>query len=221
MTERLTILEVNDIEKVGAKNIPKLGFRAKGVDSNEYPYFTFRTSLFDYIKKDTTIEADVETKTREYQGNIYHDRKVTEIYVGGQPVGEKKKAWGGSQESPAKQASIEGMFAVREVGDMIRAKIPVEKQIEGRYWYCLDTMLHGFCNGEEAKKEPKQDTESTSKRVSPSSKDIMPFYTKCHEKLGLQPGELLRRLSEIRNTQVTKDTIGDLDAAFEQLQKVV
>ena len=87
MAERknLTITQVKEIQKVGDKQIPKLSFMAKDGDK-ELSYFTFKTSFFELIKEGQTINADVETSTREYDGNTYTDRRIVQIYVDGQPV---------------------------------------------------------------------------------------------------------------------------------------
>jgi hypothetical protein len=90
MAERksLTITQVKEIQKVGNRQIPKLSFTAKDGDK-ELSYFTFKTSLFDSIKEGQIINADVETSTREYDGNTYTDRRIVQIYVDGQPVMSK------------------------------------------------------------------------------------------------------------------------------------
>jgi len=87
MSERktLTITQVEEIKKVGDKQIPKLSFRAKDGDK-ELTYFTFKTSLFDLISEGQTINADVETSTREWEDQTYTDRRIVQIYVDGQPV---------------------------------------------------------------------------------------------------------------------------------------
>ena len=90
MAERknLTITQVKEIQKVGDKQIPKLSFTAKDGDK-ELSYFTFKTSFFELIKEGQTINADVETSTREYDGNTYTDRRIVQIYVDGQPISGK------------------------------------------------------------------------------------------------------------------------------------
>jgi len=89
-TERknLTITHVEEIKKVGEKQIPKLPFKAKDGDT-ELVYFTFRSSLFDAIKVGQTINADVETSTRVWDGQTYTDRRVVQVYIDGQPIGGK------------------------------------------------------------------------------------------------------------------------------------
>jgi hypothetical protein len=90
MSERknLTITQVNEVQKVGDKQIPKLSFKAKDGDK-ELTFFTFKTSLFDLIKQGQAINADVETSSREWDGQTYTDRKVVQVYVDGQPVSGK------------------------------------------------------------------------------------------------------------------------------------
>lgn len=89
-TERrnLTITHVEEVKKVGDRQIPKLPFKAKDGDT-ELAYFTFRSSLFEAIKVGQTINADVETSSRVYDGNTYTDRRVVQVYIDGQPIGGK------------------------------------------------------------------------------------------------------------------------------------
>jgi len=90
MIERKTLVvtSVEPIKKVGERQVPKLSFKAKDGDK-ELSYFTFRQSLFDMVKPGQTISADVDTKTREYEGNTYTDRAVVQIYRDGQPIAAK------------------------------------------------------------------------------------------------------------------------------------
>jgi len=80
MAERknLVITQVEEIKKVGTKQIPKLSFKAKDGDT-ELSYFTFKTSLFEQIKAGQAITADVETSDRTWEGQTYTDRKIVQI----------------------------------------------------------------------------------------------------------------------------------------------
>lgn len=98
MAERmkLKVTEVGEVKSVGDKGAKKLPFKATNAENKEYWYFSFRTSVFDTIKKDAELDAEVEVTTREYNDNTYVDRKVTQIYVDGQPVGgQKQGGWRG------------------------------------------------------------------------------------------------------------------------------
>jgi hypothetical protein len=97
MSERknLTITQVEEIKRVGDKQIPKLSFRAREGDSELAAiYFTFKSSLFPLIKEGQTINADVEIE----QKGEYTNRKIVQIYVGGQPVSVKSGYHGKSPE---------------------------------------------------------------------------------------------------------------------------
>lgn len=95
---KLIVTEVKEVQKVGEKQIPKLNFKAKDPEGKEHQYFSFRTSLFELIKSNAELDAEVDITTREYDGTTYTDRKITQIYVDGQPVGGQKKPWGKSPE---------------------------------------------------------------------------------------------------------------------------
>lgn len=95
MSERkiLTITQVDEIKKVGDKQIPKLAFKAKDGDK-ESLYFTFRSSLFELIKQGQTITADVDIEER----GEYTNRKIVQIYLDGQPIVGKGQYRGKSPE---------------------------------------------------------------------------------------------------------------------------
>lgn len=106
----LAVTEVKERQPIGEKGAVKLNFKAKGEDGDkEFWYFTFSQRLFETIEqgKGRELECDVNISTREWDGNTYIDRKVTQIYIEGQPVGGRRP--GGYQESPETRASIERM----------------------------------------------------------------------------------------------------------------
>lgn len=126
-TERknLTITHVEEIKKVGDKQIPKLPFKAKDGDM-ELAYFTFRSSLFEAIKVGQTINADVETSSRVWDGQAYTDRKVVQIYVDGQPIGGKGQQ-GYRGKSPEELEQQARLMILAYAKDLAVAKIiPLE-----------------------------------------------------------------------------------------------
>jgi hypothetical protein len=102
MSERkiLTITQVEEVKKVGDRQIPKLSFRAREGD-NELAaiYFTFRPNLFEAIKEGQIIIADVETE----QKGEYTNRKVTQIYAKGQPIAVKRGEYRGKSPEELEQ----------------------------------------------------------------------------------------------------------------------
>jgi len=119
MSERKTlkILEAKPVEKVGRNQTPKLSFKASDGEK-ELWYFSFRNSLFDAIKQGETIDADVETSTREWDGQEYTDRKVVQVYVNGQPLGGQKAYRG---KSPEEIQSIKAQVAAKAITEMFVA----------------------------------------------------------------------------------------------------
>ena len=124
MAERknLTITQVNEIQKVGDKQVPKLSFRAREGDSELAAiYFTFKTSLFELIKEGQTINADIETEIR----GDYTNRKVVQIYVDGQPVSSKGTQYRGkSPEELEQQARLMILAYAKDLA--VANKIPLE-----------------------------------------------------------------------------------------------
>ena len=156
---KLTITEVKERQSVGDKGAVKLGFFATEGDGKALSYFTFSTRLFETIEggKGKEIDCDVNVSTREWErdGDIQHftDRKVTQIYVDGQPVGGQKRQW--NQDSPETRASIEAqkradITAQLWIADKFNEKSP--EVIKLRKWLMRDATP-------EAKASPKQKIE--------------------------------------------------------------
>jgi hypothetical protein len=122
MAERktLTITQVEEVKKVGDKQIPKLSFTVEGQEE-KHSYFTFRTSLFDAIKKGQTITADIETEIR----GEYTNHKVIQIYTDGQPVAVKRGGYQGkSPEELEQQARVMVLSYAKDLA--VADKIAVE-----------------------------------------------------------------------------------------------
>jgi hypothetical protein len=122
---KLTIMEVKEPQKIGDKGAEKLCFQGKDPEGKVFLYCTFTKALFEAIRgnQGKTIEADVEVVERDVNGNHYVDRKVSQLYVSGQPVSKPGRTFGGHSESPEARASIEAQCAYKGVIDLICGKI--------------------------------------------------------------------------------------------------
>lgn len=127
---KLTITEVGARQSVGDKGAVKLLFYARATEAAKaLPYFTFSSRLFETIEggKGKEIDCDVNVSQRTWDRDgdiqIFTDRKVTQIYVDGQPLGGKRFG-GGYQDSPEKMASIENQK---------RADITAQLWIAGKF----------------------------------------------------------------------------------------
>lgn len=85
--KKLTVTEVKQDELTGkdGRTYTKLSFKAINGDNTDLWYFTFSKALFDTIKVGAVLDAEVEVSENQYGTN----RKVTQIYKDGQPVGNK------------------------------------------------------------------------------------------------------------------------------------
>ncbi len=91
--KKLHITAVKEKRTVG--NAEVLDFIAK-IEGEEsaVKYGAWSKALYDYIKADTVIVADVEVKKSEKvdpDGNPYINRKITQVYVDGNGVVTEKK----------------------------------------------------------------------------------------------------------------------------------
>jgi hypothetical protein len=169
-TERknLTITHVEEIKKVGDKQIPKLPFKAKDGDS-ELSYFTFRSSLFDAIKVGQTINVDVETSTRVWDGQTYTDRRVVQVYVDGQPIGGKGQQ-GYRGRSPEELEQTARTMSLSYAKDLAVAdKIPVAeitKQADVFYAWVKKTEKPPEPKVEKETEEKPPETKTTTVKDS-------------------------------------------------------
>lgn len=147
---KLTITTEPKETPVGEKQIPKLSFKARNEEGKELAYFTFTHSLFEFIQKDAEIDADIETSSREVDGNTYTDRKVTQVYKDGAPVASKQQQGGGGwrgkspEDLRLERRSIEGQTALKEVGEWLRAGTLEDQELKGLYEQALKLKLRAF-----------------------------------------------------------------------------
>lgn len=152
MSERkyLTITKVEEVKKVGNNQIPKLSFRAKDGDK-ELSYCTWRSSLFESIKEGETINADVEVKTREWEGETMTERRINQIYVDGQPLGGKKGGQYYRGKSPEELDLSAKSYALAYAKDLaVAERIELSQIIP----YAED--FHKWLKGNGAKTEPEK-----------------------------------------------------------------
>jgi len=133
-TERknLTITQVEEIKKVGDKQIPKLSFRAReGNNELAAIYFTFKPSLFELIKEGQTISADIEIEQR----GEYTNRKVVQIYLDGQPVSSKGtgRSYGKSPEELEQTARLMILAYAKDLA--VADKIPLKDIPKTADWF--------------------------------------------------------------------------------------
>ena len=181
--EKLTILEVKEPQKVGDKGAQMVKFRARGADGKELWYTTFRQSLFDSIKVGIELEVDVETETRTHNGTEYTDRRVSQLYVDGQPVAVKgaggRPPFGfNGRKSPEEIASIEQQVAAKLVAELwIADKLEQDsKEVKAlRGW-----LLKQLSEAPAAPVKPAPDT----KKPATSPKNLKVEFNKECKRLG-------------------------------------
>jgi hypothetical protein len=125
MSEHLIITNVSKPRQVGQAEV--LEFIATGPDNKPLKYGAWSKQLYDFIKKDAAIDADIETKVSDKTdpaGEHYVSRKVAQLYVNGQPVIKKSPGAGGRaygkspEEIRIERQSIEAQVAVKAITDL-------------------------------------------------------------------------------------------------------
>ena len=103
MLER-KVLKIVDVDGSAKKGISArtnkpyqvLKFRAivEGWDADAVEISTLNPDFFPSLKADVKLDCDIETKTTEKDGNTWTNHNLTQIYIDGKPMTEKK-AWAG------------------------------------------------------------------------------------------------------------------------------
>ena len=196
-TERknLTITHVEEIKKVGDKQIPKLPFKAKDGDT-ELAYFTFRSSLFEAIKVGQTINVDVEISTRVWDGQTYTDRRVVQVYVDGQPIGGKGQQGyrGKSPEELEQQARVMVLSYAKDLA--VADKIPFTAITDQA------DIFYAWVKKNEATKAPeakrKSETPAPSEGNSPAPKEDEDWKKIGKETASMSTGEKVQNVTELK-----------------------
>ena len=158
--QKLIIISAGQEVLVGDKKYPKLPFKAT-CQGKELAYFSFKKALFDTIRAavGTEIEADVETSTREHEGNMYTDRKLVQIYQGDKPMlsgGQGGRGYSPNPvavweaehghrlpDSPLTRASIERQTALKAVVELIVAGKAQLNELEVLFHRCYAIIRNG------------------------------------------------------------------------------
>ncbi len=202
----LTITWVGEVKEVGQKGTKKLPFKGKDAEGHELQYFTFRDTLFPSIVTGKTVEIEFQESHREHEGNTYVDRKVSQIFVDGQPIAKSGfggKSWGQSPETielrhkhdleleAIKRASIEKQTALAEVGLAIRQQnVTIPAGIVPAYWRILEGMLGIAPLPENGPKEDKSFEKTFPAHEGPTT--IQELCKMANEQYGLQPSAVAK-----------------------------
>ncbi len=181
----LKVTEVSEPKEFGNKGSKKLVFKAKNPEGKELSYLTYRTTLFESIKVGAEIDAEVEIKTREYEGNTYTDRQVSQIFVDGQPLGGQKKQWQGRTDNPEQRQSIEMQTAAKIGGELLVAKIITSKDQLGKLTidWCISRLSDNTSESPKQTLPTIQPVQSVSSPVKAETSSKPPEHT-TEEKVG-------------------------------------
>ncbi len=174
--KKLTIVKVLERRKVGEAEVLEFTAHIEGEEGNA-KHGVWSRPLDQYIEESAVIDCDVVTKKSEKvdpDGNPYWNRKVTQIYIDGKPVSEKKEWKGGYRERPDNSASIESQVAAKIVAELIIAGkvLPGESLAITLLQWCQKRLGDP---GDSARQRLK----SESAIDSPAKKEVMPLTAKA------------------------------------------
>jgi len=199
---KLAITRVKEVQKVGDKGAEKLAFKAKDFEGKELWYFTFVKSLFSAIKTNQEIEADVEITNREVYGNIFTDRKVTQLYVGGEAVAKgqpSKQGFQGYRDSPESRASIELQTAFKGVVELMVANIITRDEPLGKVAIAWALGKFGVKETQPLPKENKPITTPVAPALIPAESPKQPELAKEAEMITEGQTQTIRDLADKNN----------------------
>ena len=199
---KLAITQVKEVQKIGDKGAEKLAFKAKNFEGKELWYSTFRKSLFSAIKTNQEIEADVTIESKEVDGNIYTDRKVTQIYEGGEAVAKgqpSKQGFQGYRDSPESRASIELQTAFKGVVELMVANIITRDEPLGKVAIAWALGKFGVKETQPLPKENKPITTPVAPALIPAESPKQPELAKEAEMITEGQTQTIRDLADKNN----------------------
>ncbi|MAH46899.1 hypothetical protein CMI37_13800 [Candidatus Pacearchaeota archaeon] len=168
---KLQIKTAKDPETFGTSGARKVEFFALNEGGETLEYKTFKPALFDAIKENEgkgTIEVDMEVKTR----GEYTDRVVSQVYVGGSPVGTRQgggSGYRGGGKSPEEVASIEAQVAFKGVVDLIgNDHLDSDSELGKKALNWADKKLDQVPVARSQPAETKAYSQATAKKASPA-----------------------------------------------------
>lgn len=146
MAERevVKIVDVDGVPKpYGDGKRSLLKFRIEDEEHNDVIEVTaFNNLFFPLLKPGAKLDCDIETKPSKSGDFINHN--LTQIYIDGKPMTEKKAfAGGGYRESPEARLSIETQVSVKAVIDLaVAGKLPDEWKylLNGAMLWCHNRL---------------------------------------------------------------------------------
>jgi len=225
---KLEVLELKEIQKGQRKDgkgeWQKLSFKAKDGDG-EHWFDSFSTRLFPNIVVGNTIEADVNISQREYDGNTYTDRKVTQIYVDGQPVGQKSGGgWRG--KSPEELELSRKSYALSYAKDLCVADkiklmdITKQAQVFER-WMADDARTTVEPTSTAVKPTVPEKGTIAQKTATPAQENEQPMrnlgdlFRACKAFYNLTPTQVCKELGVSE-----KESIADIDDAWATIKAI-
>lgn len=240
MVERikLTVTEVGEPKEVGDRKIPKLTFKAKNSEGQELTYFTFFRALFPHIISGAEIEAQIETTTRQHETGTYIDRKVVQLYVGGEPVinagkGQQGGGWRGKSDAELeiehhKNRSIEAQTAlIQAVAHYTLTTATPESIVQAaRVFLKFIDEAHGKQNGKPVEAKPKPEGKEPVKKaegipdkrqtIPPTSLDRKQFVAKVQAVNPKWDEKLIAHILGVASLDEWKETF---ELALEEVNK--
>lgn len=219
---KLEITEVSEPKDIG-KDRPfmMLEFKAKGEDDDKaHTYKAFSSRLFEYIEKGATIDCDINITTKTVEGQdeeprTYTNRKVTQIYVDGQPVNVRQSGGGYRQDSPETRASIESqkradITAQLWIGGKFDEKTP--EVIKMRKWLMAETPLPDKAPEAPQTALKPQETAPKENLKDLPIKNLGDLFSACLKHYKLSQSAVLKELGG-----GTKEDIADAQTAWLQI----
>jgi len=218
---KLEITEVSEPKDIGKERTwMMLEFKAKLEDADKaHTYKAFNEKFFEHIKKGETIDCDINitTNTSERDGEpiTFTNRKVTQIYIDGQPVNVRQSGGGRWQDNPETRASIETQTAVKamiglygqnpaEIALPPRARAIIKKALD----WCDDHIpAHGEApKAPQTALEPPQPASKEKADVSDlrnlEIKNLGDLFTACLKYFKLSKSAVLKELGGITQEQI-------------------
>ena len=117
----VSVEETKEFPRKDGTKGTKRQFKATDSEGKTLTYQVFTSAFDEFIREGITIEADTQTDEKETESGLFINRKVVQVYVGGQPI--KARSTGQYQGRGYDSASIEAQTAYKGIVELLVAKI--------------------------------------------------------------------------------------------------
>jgi len=221
--EQIQVTEILETKSGTSKNTGKpytiYGFKAM-VGDKELKFKTMSKSISEVLAKDLKAEVEFEESEREYDGEVYKERNVSQMWVDGKPVRSEGggKGWQPRQDSPETRKSIEQQTVANQIKDeIIDGKEPPPADLLAAYRAYQRDKMADYLKPAATGGKPKAEKDAATQIATtlPDFANPTEFVMYCQKQFGISATQILNELNVQKATEIK-----NYKASYQALQAV-